>query len=403
MPPQPQSGLSPRGQPGLPPHFQPPMQPRPQQPLSSGPQQPLPPRPQAGWNNGYYPPKRNRTGLVGCGVTGLVVIALVIGMAIVFGSKVLGPTPATPSPMTSASATPRASVTPTPARPSSAPASRTPARSTPQAAGTSRAHPQGQYVNDDYRLPPEDGRNNLPRPNDFNSARNWTDNNYLYGQLMPAPVRCELDVLDWSNASNEQRHAHMVSFRECLMRAWDPAVRAAGSTLTTPLVELTEDNAQTPCGSTHTYGGYYCSQNQTIYMNVSRHRTINTANGSILPYFEVTFAHEFGHHVQACTGIMWASWYIRDQLGHGEEWNLESRKTELQAQCFSGLVMNSLSQSMGLTENDRKEMIKFEYGRNSDDQHGTKENYGLWWEHGFGQQKVSECNSFNARNPATLQ
>ena len=365
----------------------------------------VPPRAQPGWGNGYHPPKPNRAPLAGCAVAGLVVAVIGVVLTIIVASLTPDPVP-TPTPEASSST--RTSSLATPSRTPLAPASNDPKSAstrstTPRAASTSRAHPQADYVNDGYRMPPEDGRNNLPAPQDFDTARNWTDHNALYLQPMASPVRCELDVLDWSNASAEQRRAHLLAFRECLMRAWDPGVRATGYALTTPLVELVGDNVQTPCGSTSTFGGYYCSQNQTIYLNVERHRTIKTATGSILPYVEATFAHEFGHHVQACTGIMWASWHIRGQLGAGEEWNLESRKTELQAQCFSGIALNSLGYSMGFTENDRKEMIQFEYNRNTDAQHGTKHNYGLWWEHGFSHDVVSECNSFRPRNPETLQ
>lgn len=174
----------------------------------------------------------------------------------------------------------------------------------------------------------------------------------------------------------------------------------AGDVLTTPVLYIVGDGViETPCGQIGGYAGFYCSSNQAIYMVRKYSETRYNSDGWLSYGVERTFAHEFGHHVQAMTGLMWASWTVQFQLS-GEEALLENRRRELQAQCISGLSFASLGRGLGLTESDRD---LFWYGEHrwADNTHGTSEHQAQWFWQGFNNLAISSCNTWNAP-PADL-
>jgi len=67
---------------------------------------------------------------------------------------------------------------------------------------------------------------------------------------------------------------------------------------------------------------------------------------------EVIVAHEFGHAVQARTGILSAAHGLSDAATTTTDSNQWSRRTELQADCFAGLFIRSVSKSAGISQQD---------------------------------------------------
>ncbi|MFV0430029.1 MAG: neutral zinc metallopeptidase [Arachnia sp.] len=259
---------------------------------------------------------------------------------------------------------------------------------------TGRQHPELDYQNDDYSRPSPGGPE-APYPSTMQQARDWRVGAAIYSQSMLNPVRCGLDPIDVDNLSDDEILAQMDKFMTCLMRAWAPVVESAGQTLTTPHLYLITGPVDTPCGAVEqSYAGFYCTQNESIYMSIDHHQSVQNRDGWLTYTIELTLSHEFAHHIQGRTGIMWASWEVQLDTS-GQAANLESRRRELQAQCFSGLAFQSLSQGLGLTENDEETIYEYEH-RVADDIHGSSSHQAEWFWQGYSGQGVARCNTWKA-------
>jgi hypothetical protein len=120
-------------------------------------------------------------------------------------------------------------------------------------------------------------------------------------------------------------------------------------------------------------------------------------------YLEV-FAHEYGHHIQALTGIMDRQAQEREDAGARSARGLElSRRTELEAQCFAGMFVGS-SVYVGFFTNDQAVyMQRDQYTRGDEKQktdmhdHGTSQHYGDWFVNvGEKYNRVWRCNTWTA-------
>lgn len=212
----------------------------------------------------------------------------------------------------------------------------------------------------------------------------------LYG-----PIRCELNPMVTPDLSDEQIRVGAEAFMDCLMKAWDLPVREAGYVLTRPSLMIVDGPVDTPCGTVDTFAGYYCSGNEMIYMRTDR-RYFSNEIGQPVYAFEQTLAHEFGHHVQTRVGILNSSWWVQETEMAGEAADLESRRRELQAQCFNGLVMSSFKVALDLDDYDDRAMYEYEH-RSEDPQHGSSAHQADWFWTGYSAGgAVSACNTWTA-------
>ncbi|WP_425308325.1 neutral zinc metallopeptidase [Ammonicoccus fulvus] len=362
------------------------------------------------------PPRRwGRLALIGGGALGAVIIVIAV-LSVVLGNRAaeITTTPP-PPPLQTTAPTPAASPSPTSATtpdptPGTTP-SRTPRPTTtppsPQPTPTrpgERSRPDGvAYENEDYEVPapPGSGPERVLFPLDTAQANAWTRSNATYGQRVANPVRCPYDPI-WSlndgHLTGPELESRVNRYVDCLMVSWQPAVENAGFTLTKPQVSYYRGQISTPCGTSPGYAaGFYCSANESIYVNESEYAHVRNDDGLITYQFENLLAHEFAHHVQARTGILGA--YAR--LFH-DSGDLEvNRRMELQANCYAGLGLSAHSVSFGMTDADRRAITAAEYrtgdqpGR--DRTHGRPENFGRWFETGFtGDATPGRCNTFVA-------
>jgi predicted metalloprotease len=109
---------------------------------------------------------------------------------------------------------------------------------------------------------------------------------------------------------------------------------------TPPRVVLYEQGTNTGCGfGQSAMGPFYCPNDQTVYLDLSFWRDMETQLGASGADFARAYviAHEFGHHVQTLTG---ASQQVRDaqqRAGGQAEANQYSVALELQADCYAGV------------------------------------------------------------------
>lgn len=107
-----------------------------------------------------------------------------------------------------------------------------------------------------------------------------------------------------------------------------------------PRVVLYEQGTSTGCGyGQAAMGPFYCPSDQTIYLDLSFWRQMETQLGASGADFAKAYviAHEFGHHIQTLTG---ASQQVRaaQQRASGQaEANRYSVALELQADCYAGV------------------------------------------------------------------
>ncbi|WP_081278809.1 neutral zinc metallopeptidase [Mycolicibacterium fortuitum] len=184
----------------------------------------------------------------------------------------------------------------------------------------------------------------------------------------------------------------------CLDNAWKPLITAVGMKFRSPKLSITKNCGDTPVGS----GGYsalYCTEHDTLYMPVKGMPPEKYGDKAII--YLSTLAHENGHHVQHLIGTS-SEWYSRALVvGEQSAKGLElSRRSELQAQCFSGMFVGSVIETGGrFTVADYQIALgdnakRGDWDSNLPRSHGTSEHSGSWWDHGYRLNKIGECNTW---------
>jgi uncharacterized protein len=274
------------------------------------------------------------------------------------------------------------------------------------AVGSGGQPQSGAYVNDEYQVPaPDLNPPPIPTPETFDQAEQWLTDNAVYGTTMPAPVRCEVPAIDVARSSDAVLDAHFEELVECLVRAWQPPLTAAGFELPRPSVTIYTEQISTRCGSGRIpRNAFYCPADQQIYWS-------NTLGDILAPFRESPragdqiMAHEFGHAIQGRTGIIASSQGIRQALSDDRARLQLGRRTEVQADCFAGLFLRSVSSSLGLEQSD-VERIERDFFNSGDDvlsgdpnyvgDHGRGRSRQLWGTTGLSTDQVGRCNSFTA-------
>ncbi len=267
---------------------------------------------------------------------------------------------------------------------------------------------QTAYQNDDYTVPPPDSSPPpIPRPQTEQQAEDFLLRNPFYEQTAPIPVRCSSQPINVGTASDEQLDAHFNALMECLVRVWQPPVTRAGFEIVRPTVTIYGAEITTKCGRSDV-NAFYCSADQQIYFSnqLADHVQIVAQDKWAA---DVVMAHEFGHALQARTGILISSAAMGQLSDDKSTELLYSRRSETQADCFSGMFMRAVSRSLGIQQADVAGIIAT-YRAVGDDtltnnsdvegSHGLAASRVYWGNTGLGTSEVGKCNTFSA--PASL-
>ncbi|MEV6243104.1 neutral zinc metallopeptidase [Lentzea sp. NPDC051838] len=225
------------------------------------------------------------------------------------------------------------------------------------------------------------------------------DHPFLITAASIPPVTCQLPVF---GVTDQQLAAYYAAGVECLDAAWGPLLASANMPFEKPTLDASPTLKDGPCGaapeSDHAVA-YYCGRNRTIYMPTSRLR--DNGGGDAPATHLATLSHEYGHHVQALTGLLRAADLKITDAGEKTPAGLEmSRRIELQANCFAGMFLTSASGKGSITPSlARQAQEDFQYAveeKPENNAHGTAANQATWASTGFKSNSTTACNTFAA-------
>jgi predicted metalloprotease len=227
------------------------------------------------------------------------------------------------------------------------------------------------------------------------------ENPLFAGDLGTPAVTCSLSR--W-RTDPQSAAAFFKSALPCLDRAWQPVMEQAGLPFFSPKMEFPEGtNWSSPCGSVASGDGavaaFYCGENNTLYMPFAGLQT--DMYGAHPGVYLAVLAHEYGHHVQAMSGVMDAYAQARYDAGVDTEPGLElSRRLELQAQCFSGMFL-AATYSRGSVDDNilneaRTTQDRGDHTAGLPRDHGSDVHASSWWEQGAQKNRTFQCNTWKS-------
>ncbi|MDR1851088.1 MAG: neutral zinc metallopeptidase, partial [Propionibacteriaceae bacterium] len=235
---------------------------------------------------------------------------------------------------------------------------------------------------------PDKNPSDLPVPKNLPESRDWVESNALYTESLPQNVQCSLGDVEVADLSESELEDHLNQLTACLWAVWNEPVTNAGFELPRPLVNIYSSEVKTPCGEMESMNAAYCSANQQIYFATDLFEMmddyIKPGLGEAKFATETVVAHEFGHAIQARTGILYADAYLEHYASSTSEKNDYSRRTEMQADCFAGGWTESVEQANGLTQAQLQVLEQLMYGI-GDDQLNQQEGYSTT--HGLGKNR----------------
>ena len=184
---------------------------------------------------------------------------------------------------------------------------------------------------------------------------------------------------------------------------------------TPPNTVLYTQGTNTGCGyGQAAMGPFYCPSDQTVYLDLSFWRQMETELGASGADFAKAYVigHEFGHHVQTLTG---ASQKVRDaqqRAGSQAKANEYAVALELQADCYAGVWAANASAASGgrvaLEEGDIEEGLRTasaigddalqrRAGRNVNPEsftHGSSAQRKEWLLRGYQTGNPNSCDTF---------
>ncbi|GAB1823707.1 neutral zinc metallopeptidase [Herbidospora sp. RD11066] len=188
------------------------------------------------------------------------------------------------------------------------------------------------------------------------------------------------------------------SIVDCLNTAWSAHMGRVGVPMPSAGVGFL-NRPEMRCGVTwrQNIQGQYCPADLRFDVLLDQ-RLLAT------PYDLSTFllaAHEYGHHVQHMTGILWAEVNLPTS---GQDEELErSRRIELQSECLAGVFMGSTWKSLRRPDSDLRDLKRMmtvdDDGAGVNGSHGSPRNRVAWFTRGFESRDAKSCNTFGANEP----
>lgn len=258
------------------------------------------------------------------------------------------------------------------------------------------------YANSDYHVPTAPTQPDpIPAPATNAEANTFLEENPVYAETIPSPVQCEMSKdFNAETATDAELQAQLDELVTCNLRVWGPSLERAGFTTHRPSVTIYGKEINSPCGKS-SINAFYCSANQQLYFSNQMFEVLPVTRQSHI--VDMIMAHEYGHLLQGRFGIFGT---IMKLDFPSEDKQMETmRRVEVQADCFSGLYLKSVSQSM---DYDQQQVQTFldAYHAIGDDvlsgkegfsaDHGTGDARRFWGQTGLSTDQIGKCNTFSA-------
>lgn len=194
---------------------------------------------------------------------------------------------------------------------------------------------------------------------------------------------------------------------------WTAEFSRLGLRYEPPTLVLFSGAVQSGCGgATSSTGPFYCSADQSVYIDFSFFSTMKEQFGSAGDFaYAYVIAHEVGHHVQYLLGTLQQVHQAKAQLSQKEA-NKLSVRLELQADFYAGLWAHQDNAMFGSLEaGDLEEGLEIA-ARIGDDylqkqaqgyavpetfNHGTSAQRARWLKKGFSTGDINKGDTFNLK------
>jgi uncharacterized protein len=196
---------------------------------------------------------------------------------------------------------------------------------------------------------------------------------------------------------------------------WSDLFRQMNRTYEYPTLVLFTGAVDSACGYAQSaMGPFYCPGDHKVYLDLGFLAELGRrfrAPGDFAAAYVI--AHEVGHHVQALLGIAGKVEALRAR-GNEAQANALSVRLELQADCFAGVwayhanadrqileasdVDEALAAASAIGD-DRLQRETRGYVVPDSFTHGTSAQRVRWFERGFAEGSLGDCDTFNAREP----
>lgn len=154
-------------------------------------------------------------------------------------------------------------------------------------------------------------------------------------EVAPAPAAGGTDVGESCNADALSREA--CNALSSLNETWEPLFREAGMAFRQPVLNFYSQRGSSGCGAAQSaMGPFYCPSDEGIYIDTDFYRELEQRLGAGGDFARMyVMAHEYGHHVQALTGL--AKQVRAAQQRNPNDANALQVRMELQADCYAGV------------------------------------------------------------------
>ena len=222
----------------------------------------------------------------------------------------------------------------------------------------------------------------------------------------------QVQQAEYTEADNERAEFVSVVLADTEEVWADIFARQVGQPYDEPTLVIFKGATQSGCGgATAQTGPFYCPRDETAYLDTDFFVTLDRrlgAGGDFAAAYVV--AHEVAHHVQQELGILGQVNQMRAQVGQAES-NALSVRTELQADCFSGIWARAVEEKFGVLERGDIEEAMNAAAQIGDDTlqrnagqvvrphtftHGTSEQRQRWFARGFESGDLTMCDTFSA-------
>jgi uncharacterized protein len=179
---------------------------------------------------------------------------------------------------------------------------------------------------------------------------------------------------------------------DCMNTTWSAQLAKAKIPFSKPRFGvIAKPGARTQCGR-------FPKGAQALYCPADRKITFLLDEAILEEPFELflmaVMAHEYGHHVQHLTGVL----KVADRVKGKSKARIldESRRVELQAECYAGGFIGSVWRSLGRGDFDFRYIVKTAQNGYDFATHGKAENVGYWLKRGFDAESPNACNTWKA-------